>query len=108
MKSYLKRHWIECSVIGIVVIILLISFVRFYLQGVFTTYDFVPCDPALHQCFVSECTEDDPRCSPYVNKDGMYYFAIQEHTIRTANEYYCDEAAKESFGNLVLDPTCSE
>lgn len=107
MKPYLKQHWIEVSVVGVIGISLLVAFARLYVMQAFVSYDFVPCDTALHQCFVSECPSDDPRCAPYIQEDGMYYFAIQKHK-GTTTEEYCSDDTKDSFANIVIDPMCSE
>ncbi len=103
-----KKIWFGAVLPLFVLLILGFSFYRFYIQKDFVSYDFIPCDSTTNTCFVEECSEDDPRCSPFMTEDGMYFFSVLETRTTDSVVYYCSETRLEEFGNFVFDATCSE
>jgi hypothetical protein len=103
--SSIRKNWFGIF-IAIFIILIGFSFFRFWIQKDFVQYDFIPCNPEEHSCFVSECAEDDPRCNT-VAVDGMFNFQVQKIDGDVSIDFYCSDETLEEFSNFVFDATCS-
>ncbi len=91
----------------LVLLTLTFSYYKYYVKTDFIAYGVTACDPELYTCFVTECMEDDPRCSE-TSIDGLYNFSLVRIDQGSSTELFCTDSAIEEYADYIGDASCSE
>lgn len=103
-----KENWFGMIIATCIIVVISVSFVRFYGAKDFIQYNAVPCDNTTTSCFVRECSEDDPRCAPYMSEEGLYYFAVEKEDGGQITTYTCGAENSAYLSDFLLETQCSE
>ena len=102
------KNWFGAFITTFILLVIAYSFYKFFYIDDFIKYDFKNCDPEIENCFVSECTDEDPRCTENMTEEGLYNFKVIELKNNNEIEYQCSDDNIEKFSNLIFfDVECS-